>query len=220
MALSEVFIPSYCQIALFFSEGCNLKVLSAAEEFIKNFRGVFSKEPIVNPSSKNVNLPRITLVENDVGQLSVSNVRADLYLFLNKNLGLNDVPKMANLFARCFSIKDIINFGLLCVYDVDRNISISDIKNQYVLSNKFSGISDFQISWARKVSVDICDIAMAKRFVNFCASENGGCYFIVDHNTKSNVTCRFNVSDDIEELARLFLKHLESDLYDTLEWKR
>ena len=214
-----LFVPNSFQIALFFSQEYSLKKLSIAMKISEVFQDIFSKDPSIPDIPLNTSVPadfpQILFRDENAGHLVVTNQRADLVLLCNDTVMISNIPDLALRLASCFDIHEIVRFGLVCNYKINEEISLSDIRKNFLsdemLHNQVTG---FSIGWTKSIKLSRYE---STQFVNYVSSSLGN-YVVVDHNTNPQEKLYLDNLQDIKNLTIEVMQYLGDGLNATIDW--
>ena len=110
---------------------------------------------------------------------------------------INDFIDIINVFFDIFSGDNIyfVRLGYLTTFILDIN-SLEQFKNEYLKSDVFSDVADFQFSWMKKLSLRDINVNCWERNITDL-NKNDGLIKMFDFNTNSN---------DVLDISKKFIK--------------
>ena len=217
MVDKHLFDLSICQVALFFKSDYRLQALKTASKIQERLSSLFTVEPSTAAFPPNVpvplEVPRVFLQGDPAGQISVSSIRADIYI---NNTGNDNFESRLSQyvfdFAECLEADSFVRVGFIQNFKIIREDALSIIKSSYICSGKLDKSQELNLGWLNIVDVQGLQV---NRLVNI--SING--YnpsapfgtFMVDTNTKPNqqlLLTPANIKDYIDECIQQYQDNL------------
>lgn len=196
------------QFALFFKEGIVYNPTKISSKIIDKLPNVGN--PIILPidtnAPKEANIPIIVFNQNVNFQatLNFNNIIISL-----KDKYINDLINIINSFFDIFNSDNIsfVRMGYVPTIILDKN-KLTVFKNEYLESDVFSDVDDFQFSWLKKLSLRDINVNCWER--NFTDSNNNdGLIKMFDFNTNATEVLDIN-KKIIKEFIEFCNKYVDS----------
>lgn len=209
------------QIALFFAPGTNFKSIELAGGIADKLGDIFINEPniISLPPNAPVEVPRIIFQQDNIGQLIISSLRADLIINYVGDEWVNRVISIADklaLYLNNMAKIRIQRIGLVLTMGIDEKLTVKDIQEKYIKQNKIVDCSELSIAWHKKTNIQGLNINRWVR-INIADYIGGQRNLILDFNTFAEDIIdvqRFPVDYVIGE----FIKDYMGDFNGIIEW--
>lgn len=214
--------PIQGHIALFFSPDFQLKALDMANKIQKNMEMLFGVEPSTVPFPPGapipLEVPRVVLQGDAAGQITVSQLRADMTVNFSSAVSLDvQLSDYIYSFASCFEEAKIVRIGFVLQFDILEENVMAAIRNRYICNEKLEDAKELFIGWVKKI--DILDIH-SNRLVNFSCNvlplPSGVGRLVVDTNTVPEQIMDLT-PDDIKNFVNECIKHYKGDLSGFIE---
>lgn len=223
-ALEELFMPKTSQLALFFVPGNTFKLIPLANAISEDLSSIFSVEPTVVSFPPEapipIEMPRIILQQNNVGQLSIAYSRADLTLEWKGSSEWQDtVVSTSKALARCLvqrSNLKVQRMGLIITNYLSDKITLENLHSRYIRSPKMSDAVELRFAWLKRIKTNNQDV---NRWVQFYLSSfpGGPRNVVIDLNTPPEEELDLT-PEAIEGMVHIWLEQIWSDINGILEW--
>lgn len=192
------------EIVLFFKEDTSFSLVDAAHEILSRYPEL--GEPILFPDDGKTRAPLILFSRNPEFQIQISRVSVGLVVshnYFNKleSLIFDMVDAFEGLDAPFYRIGYISSIFLSPEY-------VKKAKNKFFKIEELEGVSDFNLSWYRKLKNKFSDVNCWERFITDSKSFND-LLIQYDFNTNVNETIKFEMKY-IKEFVRTANEFIES----------
>lgn len=217
-----MFTPVTCQVALFFSPDFQIKPLSIAGKIAEKLSSIFSVEPSTIPYPPGMPIspefPRVILQGDKSGQVTVSQLRADIVFNLKE---IDDAETKLSehilAFAECFESDPIVRLGLVIVFNLVGESSLSIIKNKYIHPEQLDGAKELYVGWLNKIELGGVP---ANKIVNFNCNNyslpQGSGTLMVDINTFQESILELK-TNDVRNFINDCIRQYRGDVNEFIE---
>jgi len=219
--ISNMFSLCTARIALFLSPRLPAKVLPLANELSSALSYVFPKDPLIVPSPEDTppDFPVVVFQQGGMGQLTVARSRSDLVIELKdqeiwQDMFLDITERLVSSLMR--SKVGISRLGLVLTYDCSDDVTIADIHERYLRSDKVNDAEEISIAWLKRV---FWQDTLINRWVRlaFSLEPTGERSLVIDLNTPADVSLNFNIPL-IREYVSYWFAEVDEKLGDIIEW--
>lgn len=194
------------EIVLFFKEETNFSLVDASHEILSRYKEL--GEPIVFPDDGKTRAPLILFTKNPEFQIQVSRVSVGIVVNHNyfkklESLIFDMVDAFEEIGCSFYRIGYISSIFLSPDY-------VKKAKNKFFKIEELEGVSDFNLSWYRKLKNKYSDVNCWERFITDSRSFND-LLIQYDFNTNVNETIKFEMKY-IKEFVRTANEFIESRL--------
>ncbi len=222
LLLEELFVPKSSQLVLLFAPGSTFKPVKLANLISEDLSSIFSSEPtaVSLPPETPLEVPRVILQQNGVGQLSIGYLRADLALEWKGTSEWQDtVITTSKVLAQCLIEKSdlkVQRMGFVLTNSLSDAITIEDLRSRYIRSQKMEDALELRIAWLRRIKTKDLDINRWVQFL-FASYPSGIRNVVIDLNTRPEDELDLR-PDAIEEMVKIWLEQVWGDIHGILEW--
>lgn len=192
------------EIVLFFKDDVNFSLVDASHEILSRYKELL--EPILFPDDGKTRAPLILFNKNPEFQIQISRVSVNFvinhtYFKKLETLIFDMVDIFEELKCSFYRIGYISSIFLSPVY-------VERAKKRFFKTEELDGVSEFNLSWYRKLNNKYSDVNCWERFITDSKSFKD-LLIQYDFNTNVNDTIKFEMKY-IKEFVRTSNKFIES----------